>query len=152
MPNRDGSAYLAPCIESHSPLDLIIFMLGTNDTKPLYSARPAEIAQGMGRLIRIAKDPNLYMGMPVPKILVAAPVPLNETALTLADGITTPEMIRKTEELAAAYAPMCAMYGAAFIDLGQVAKASNLDGVHLLPEAHEAIAQAYAEKVRELIG
>ena len=151
MPNRNGSAYLVPCIESHTPLDLIIFMLGTNDTKPLYSARTVEIAQGMSRLVRMAKDPGLYMGMPVPKILVAAPVPLNETALTLPDHITTPEMIKKSEELAADYETMCRMYGAEFIDLKLYAKTSNLDGVHLLPEAHEAVAKAFAAKVKEML-
>ena len=39
-----GLTYLWPCMESHSPFDLLIIMLGTNDTK-LYFNVPAGFSQ-----------------------------------------------------------------------------------------------------------
>lgn len=45
-----GLAYLFPCLMSHEPVDLLIIMLGTNDTKERFRATPANIAKGLERL------------------------------------------------------------------------------------------------------
>ena len=34
---KNGMKYILPCLESHSPLDLVIIMLGTNDTKERFA-------------------------------------------------------------------------------------------------------------------
>ena len=45
----DGSAYLSPAIASQPPpLDLVIIMLGTNDTKAMYDRSAFRIALGRG--------------------------------------------------------------------------------------------------------
>ena len=33
QPYRSALGYIDPCLKSHAPLDLVIIMLGTNDTK-----------------------------------------------------------------------------------------------------------------------
>ena len=50
-----GLTYLWPCMESQSPFDLIIIMLGTNDTKTYFSRTPQNIADGAARLVRTAQ-------------------------------------------------------------------------------------------------
>ena len=152
MPDMNGLAYFQPCLKSHIPLDLVIIMLGTNDTKDMFHARPVEISMGLGRLIRIAKDPTIYMGMPVPQILVAVPVPIGEAALSLPDGLTSPEMIEKSRALAPEYRKTAQMYGCHFIDLGEYAQTSDYEGVHLDAEGHRAVAEAFAAKIREIFG
>jgi len=149
-PYKSGIDYLQPCIESHTPLDLIIIMLGTNDTKGLFNASPAEIAMGLTRLVGVAKNPALYMGTPVPKVLVAVPVPIGEAAMKLPDGITSMDMIEKSRALAPRYKNVADMYGCDFIDLGQVASTTDYEGVHLDAAAHAAVAEAYAAKIREI--
>ena len=151
-PYRNGFDYLQPCLESHSPLDLVIIMLGTNDSKGLFNAGPAEIAAGLGRLIAVAKNPAVYMGRPVPKILVAVPVPVGEAALALPDGITTTQMIEKTRALAPKYENTAKMYGCEVIDLGKVAETAPFEGIHITAEGHAKIAEAMAAKVREILG
>ena len=42
------------------------------------------------------------------------------------------------------------MYGCEFIDLGEVAKTADYEGVHLDAEGHKAVAEAYAAKIREI--
>lgn len=34
---KSGLKYLIPCLESHSPLDVVVLMLGTNDIKQRFS-------------------------------------------------------------------------------------------------------------------
>ena len=46
-----GLTYLWPCMESHAPFDLIIIMLGTNDTKTYFSMTAQNIADAAGRQI-----------------------------------------------------------------------------------------------------
>ena len=150
-PYKAGIDYLQPCIESHTPLDLIIIMLGTNDTKGLFNASPAEIAMGLGRLIGVAKNPALYMGAPVPRVLVAVPVPIGEAAMHLPDGITDMSMVEKSRNLAPRYKATADMYGCDFIDLGEVASTTDYEGVHLDAAAHAAVAEAYAKKIREIL-
>lgn len=149
---RNGLDYLQPCIESHAPLELIIFMLGTNDCKGLHGACPADIAMGLGRLIQVAQTPSLYSGTPVPKILVAVPVPIGEAALSLPSGMTDMVMIEKSRALAAKYKNTAAMYGCEYIDLGEVASTTNYEGIHLDANAHAAVANALEKKIREILG
>ncbi len=151
-PFRNGLEYFQPCIESHTPLDLIIIMLGTNDTKGVFSASAVDIAAGLGRLIQTAKNPAVYMGGPVPKVLVAVPVPLGEAATKLPDGITNTDMVEKSKALAAKYENTAKMYGCDFIDLGKVAETAPFEGVHITAEGHAKIAEAMAAKVREILG
>ena len=46
-PKRNGSLYLLPCLESHTPIDLLVIMLGTNDLKARFSVTPYDIAESM---------------------------------------------------------------------------------------------------------
>ena len=48
--------YIYPCLKSHEFIDLLIIMLGTNDTKDRFYASPACIALGMARLVKKAMD------------------------------------------------------------------------------------------------
>ena len=43
--------YIYPCLKSHEAIDLLIIMLGTNDTKDRFYASAACIALGMARLV-----------------------------------------------------------------------------------------------------
>ena len=150
-PYRNGADYLRPCLETHAPLDLVIIMLGTNDCRNQFGVSPGEIAMGLGRLIQMVKDPTVYMGMPVPKVLVAVPVPVGEAALKLPDGITTMESIEKSRALAERYRRTADMYGCDYIDLGQVASTTDFEGIHLDAAAHAAVAEAMAAKIREIL-
>ena len=152
MPGRNGLRYLRPCLESHMPLDLVIIMLGTNDTKDIFAASAPMIAMGLARLLRIVKDPTVYMGMRMPQILVAVPVPIGEGALQLPDGITTQAMVDKSRALAPEFRKTADLYGCHFIDLGEVASTTDYEGVHLDADGHKAVAEALAAKIREIFG
>ena len=48
--HKNGRTYLRPCLESHSPVDLIALMLGTNDLKKRFGSSASDIAQGAAEL------------------------------------------------------------------------------------------------------
>lgn len=147
-PCRNGLAHLPAALESHSPLDCVIIMLGTNDTRPIFNAGVAEIGMGLGRLVRCVLDPFTYIVGKPPKVLIACPVPMKTGVLNPTDEGGA---VAKSKMLATEFHKIADMYGCEFIDLGQVAEASDEDGVHLGAEAHDAIAKAFAEKLKEML-
>ena len=148
FPDRSGLTYFSICVESHLPLDVIIIMLGTNDTKSMFNASPSQIAMGVSRLVKTALNPYIYFpSTKPPKILIVAPVPIGEDAMSLPDGITDRAAIEKSHMLADKYRQTAALLGCDFLDLAPVAQTAPGEGVHLTAEAHEAIASAMAEKL-----
>ena len=64
-------------LNSHEPLDLLILMLGTNDSKVKFNTDARKIAKGMQILLEEAKSVHCW-GKNGPKILIVAPVPIEE--------------------------------------------------------------------------
>lgn len=65
-PGRNGLAGLAQRIEIHSPLALVVLMLGTNDFQSMHPHNAWHAAQGMGTLITAIRTAPIEPGMPVP--------------------------------------------------------------------------------------
>jgi lysophospholipase L1-like esterase len=147
-PGRNGLTYLAPCLASHEPVDLVIIMLGTNDTKRDYGVTAAEIAGGAGVLVRVARGSLTGPGGTPPRVILVAPVPLGEPTLhseMWGFGAAQAGSLR----LAEFYRLVAEDAGVGFFDAGSVATVSPLDGVHLDEAAHAALGAAMADAVRE---
>ncbi|MEJ2095462.1 MAG: GDSL family lipase, partial [Gammaproteobacteria bacterium] len=65
-PGRNGSQGLAQVIEMHSPLALVILMLGINDFQRAHHNNAWLSAQGTAKLINIIRQAPIEPGMPVP--------------------------------------------------------------------------------------
>ncbi len=52
---KSGLTYLPPCVMSHSPLDLVILMLGTNDLKKRFGMTAFTIGGGVTALVKAAR-------------------------------------------------------------------------------------------------
>jgi len=72
-PGRNGLVGLAQRIEIHSPLALVMLMLGTNDFQSMHPHTAWHAAQGMATLVNAIRQAPIEPGMPVPSILVIAP-------------------------------------------------------------------------------
>jgi lysophospholipase L1-like esterase len=148
-PNRNGRAYLVPCLESHQPLDLVTIMLGTNDLKRRFGLSASDIAQGAASLaaqtLRTARDAS---GSP-PVVLLIAPPPV--TTLTDYD-LMFEGAAEKSARFAHYYSIFAARQGAAFFDAGSVIRSSDLDGIHFDADEHRKLGQAIATEVLQLLG
>lgn len=141
---RNGSMYLIPCLGSHSPIGLVILMLGTNDCKARFCVTPYDIGQSLGYLVEIIQKSNCGRDGS-PKILIMAPPhlgKLTEYAETFSGGV------EKSRELARHYKTIAEQYGCAFFDTSTVIQSSKLDGLHIDLEDHEKLAVALSEQVR----
>src|SRR5262249_50236638 len=53
MPGRSGAEYFLPCLLTHAPVDILVLMLGTNDTKIEFGRSAEDIAASLHRLLDI---------------------------------------------------------------------------------------------------
>lgn len=147
--DRNGSVVLPILLQSHSPLDLVVIMLGTNDLKPDVCGSATGATSGMKRLAQIIRHYPYGASGSVPKILFVAP----PACVIGPDGKTgSGRDVAETRLLAPLYQAAAAELDVAFFDAGTVAQASPIDGVHLDAANTAAIGEALVRPIAEMLG
>ena len=147
-----GLDYITPCLKSHEDVDLLIIMLGTNDTKDRFYASAACIGIGMARLVKKAMATECWGGKQ-PNILVIAPPPIGEGMLSspVADTMGT-GCVEKSQSLARYYKEQCGLLGCHFLDAGALGCEFNqIDYMHLTKKGHRQLADALTQLVPTLV-
>lgn len=151
-PKLNGADYLPSALASHEPLDLVIILLGTNDTKAYLDHTPLEIGLGAGELINIVHEaPGWdWTEYETPAVLLVSPPPLGES---IAEGAAEAFAggREKSLEVPAMYEAVAGMAGEHFFDAGSVIETDGIDGIHLTAEANEKLGAAVAEEVRTIL-
>lgn len=148
-PGRNGLAGLAQCIESHSPLAMVILMLGTNDFQSMHANNVWHSAQGIAALVAEIRHAPIEPGMLTPPILVVAPPPMQNPR-----GAIAPKFLggaEKSAGLADAYRQVALELACHFFDSATVTSSSKVDGVHLDAEQHLALGKAIAAVLEPLL-
>jgi lysophospholipase L1-like esterase len=139
-PARNGLKTLRPILDSHTPLDLVILMLGTNDLKHYFSAHAPDCARGVALLVEAIRQ-SLYAGSPyAPRILLISPPHIRGLSPLLQLQFRGAE--EKSLEFAEHYEQLAQEAGCLFLDAAEIVEPSEKDGVHLEPEGHEKLAEA----------
>ena len=149
---KSGVSYLPPCLMSHNPLDVVIFLLGINDTKRRFGLTPMTIGQGMMQLVRAAKLYGINAAGDAPHIIITAPTPIldnlmdtrhaecfGEQAIAVSRGLG-PELQRVSKLLRVD-----------FFDAAPYAELSPLDAVHMTARGHIQLAEAMARKIKTVL-
>ena len=149
---KSGVNYLPPCLMSHNPLDAVAIMLGSNDTKRRFNLTPMTIGQSMMQLVRACKLYGMDQNGDAPRIVIVAPPPIldnlmqtrhaecfGEQAIEVSRGLG-PELLRVSKLLRVD-----------FFDAAPYAEVSRLDAVHMTAEGHLRLAEAMAEKIRQIL-
>lgn len=77
-PGRNGKTYLMPCVKSHSPFDIIILNLGTNDFKG-QTITAEDVARGNEELIKIIQEYGWNKNQETPRIILVCPPIIDES-------------------------------------------------------------------------
>ncbi len=148
-PYRNALDYAAPCMISHAPLDFVIVMLGSNDTKIRYHVSAQEITDGMENLIKKLRFYYPADKYPLlPQILLAAPGPIiPPEAETSFDNSST----EKVRLLPKTYETLAKKLDCLFFNTQTVLTEKDLggDGLHLTKEGHGKLAAAFTNIVSE---
>ena len=151
-PRLDGSAYLPSALASHLPLDLVILMLGTNDTKAYFHRTPFEIAAGMSKLVGQVLGSGGGVGTvyPAPQVLVIAPPPLTPMPHPYFQALFGGAH-EKTAQLGKLYGDLADFMKVHFLDAGSVISTDGVDGIHFTEENNAALGKAVARQVARVL-
>ena len=139
----------SPILMSHEPVDLLIIMLGTNDTKERYNANPTVIARGVARLVDKCRWIPCW-GSHAPNILVIAPPHIGQGMETVMPAMGA-GCIEKSQQLAAILEPLVRAQGCAFLDAQGMAEFNQVDYMHLTRRGHRQLAEALTQLVPTLL-
>ena len=135
---------LYPLLKSHETVDLLILMLGTNDTKERFHASAALIGQGMDRLIQKAKTVDCW-GSHGPKILVVSPPSIGDG---FHDEVMGEGCVEKSRGLSRWYRQIAELEGCGFVD-ADGCEFNSVDFMHLTRKGHAQLADRLHAWIRE---
>lgn len=142
---RDGSVGLAQVIEMHSPLQLVILMLGTNDFQCTHENNAWLSAQGTAKLINIIRQAPIEPGMQIPQIMVVTPPIITQPKGYIANKFNGAE--GRCPGLPEELAKIADELSTLFFDANSVTESSAVDGIHLDEPQHQALGKAIAQAV-----
>ena len=142
---RNGKTMLAPLLESHAPVDLLVILLGTNDLQRHFNKSAAEVALGLATLADLAQRSGCGPDGKAPEILLIAPHRFG--ALAPMERLYFAGKEADADQLADDVRAVAETCGCHFLDASSVVTASAADGIHLDPDSHRALAAAVQAKV-----
>lgn len=141
-PFKNGIDYIVPSVLSHTPLDYVVIMLGTNDCKTAYNASAEMITAGLAKIIDAVKCNTTAF------VIIVSPVYLGEKIGT--DGYDKEfdsKSIETCKQLADKYNILAKQSGCGFIDASEVSVASDIDNEHLDEIGHYNLGRKVAEYI-----
>jgi lysophospholipase L1-like esterase len=151
--DRNGARVLPTLLESHSPLDLVIIMLGTNDLKPHLGRTAAEAGRGMGRLVQVIRGHYAGRREAEPKIILVAPPRLVDTDnLDMKGHFGGDGFEKASHNFASEYRKRADEHGVGFFDASTVANTDPRDGIHLDQTNTRAIGEGLVPIVKSTLG
>lgn len=148
-PGRNGLQGLEQRIEVHSPLALVVLMLGTNDFQSMHLHNAWHASQGIAALVAAIRRAPIEPDMPVPPVLIVSPPPFDVPKGPLASKFEGAGA--KSVGLAEAYRDTAATLACHYFDAGTVTPASRVDGIHLDADQHLLLGRAMAGVVAGLM-
>lgn len=146
--HKNGLKYLVPCLESHSPIDLVLLMLGTNDLKTRFSVSAFDIALSAGVLVNTILQSGFGPDGKNPKVLLMCPPPLGKMSY-LSELFT--EGVKNSLELAKRYKKITKLYGCDFLDVAEIIKPSDIDGIHYGEKEVKKLGLTLVKTVKQIL-
>lgn len=145
-----GISTITPILMTHDPVDLLIIMLGTNDTKDRFHVNAGNISEGYARLFKKAMNTECW-GRGGPKILYVCPPPIREEVLNsiLAEHMGS-GCVEKAALLSKHMKSVCEALNVAFLDACDC-EFNQVDGMHLTKKGHTQLAALLEAEIRSLI-
>ncbi len=147
-PWKNGESYLCAALSTHRPVDMVIFMLGTNDLKASFHRTAETVAAGMKAILEQTDSFLMFKQEYLPKILLISPAYISDASRgPFCDEFnqTSQQMSRL---LAKQYQTLANEYDALFLDAADYAVTSERDGIHLDAENHRRLGEAVYETVQ----
>lgn len=147
-PEKDGYEQFGPIFESHLPVDLVVILLGTNDTNDFANKSVEDIVIDLQKYITIINELAEVNSFKIPKILFITPPKINPANLKKETVFS--KASKKTEEIPELLAKMCNSNHVEFLNIQDKVDPCKEDGVHLNIENNKVLGELVANKVKQI--
>jgi len=144
-PFRSAMDLLSVLIETNSPLDLIIVMLGTNDLKTNFNQSSEMIAKNMRLVCESIIDNDYFQSK---SIILVSPTHINEESPNLLDSFigTT----QASQSFSNSYRKISDDLDLYFLDASESVKTNKIDGLHWSAMQHSDFANSLFNKIKKV--
>lgn len=137
--HRQANNYIIPCLDSHDPLDWIIIMLGTNDTKDMYKLSSKDIAKYLeNHILKVCLTRASEFRNIKPKVIVVAPPKISES-------VHGKLRANKSIEIGELYKNLAKKYKCDFLDSRDLE--TGYDGVHITESSNKILASRISKLI-----
>lgn len=145
--SMDAVTVLYQILKSHQYIDLLVIMLGTNDTKDRYGVSAPAIGMGLRRLTEKALQTDCWEPGKKPNVLIIAPPPIREG---FENPIAGKDCREKSLQLASCFAAEAEALGCHFMDAAGC-EINALDHMHLTRAGHRELARRLEELIPQIV-
>lgn len=148
LPLRNGLKTLPIILEAHLPIEIVILMLGTTDTKEMLNISVKQTTQSMKQIIQTIKEYRTLENTQNPKILLIVPPIVKEIAdfaSKLFKGAT-----KKTTQLIESYKELAKEENIFYLNPNDKIKVDEIEGVHIDNDNHKILGKLVANKILEI--
>ncbi len=142
---RKGTELLPVLLETHSPIDIVILMLGTNDCKMVYGARPERIGEGVEELVEQIQSFDSDI-----QIVLVSPIALGREVWKY-DVEFNQHSVEVSRKLPEVYREVARKRGLEFMAASDYANPSSVDQEHMDAENHGFFAEAISRKIESMV-
>ena len=152
-PDLNGMKVMPAVLRTAAPIDVLVFMLGTNDFQSnIPAGNPISTARAVQYMLETARKLGVDRPGEKMKILLISPVEITEDRLTFKENdVTDATSIANSRALGKCLAIVAQQLGVDFIDAAQYIKPSKVDGVHLDEAGHAKMAELVYEKLQSML-
>ncbi len=151
FPYRNGLEQFGPIFGSHLPVDLIIFLLGTNDINSGSKKNPDETPNDFIEYLKSIKFWCGSFDYILPQILLIAPPVVEEEFSFNSFKDIFKGAKEKSLSFSKSYKDFSLKNNWHFLDTSNIIKASEIDGVHLDKEGNKILGEAIVKKIKEVL-
>ena len=152
-PELNGLKTMPAILRSAAPIDMLVFMLGTNDFQSnIPAGNPISTARAVQYMLETARSLGVDRPGEKLKILLISPVEITEDRLTFKENdVTDQTSINNSRELGKHLRIVADQLGVEFIDAAKYIKPGKVDGVHLDEAGHAKMAELVYEMVHTML-
>ncbi len=150
-PGRNGRVYLAPCLQSHKPIDAVVLMLGTNDLKARFGLPAGDVAEGVAQLVQLINQSGTGPKNRAPLVLLVCPPVVTDLRHLPILEEKFAGAAEKSLKFPALYEGWAAQLGCAYLNAQEFVNTSLRDGLHLETAEHQKLGEAIAAALQRMI-
>ncbi len=144
--SMDALGVVYALLKSHEVIDLLVIMLGTNDTKERFHANAAAIALGIERLVQKCRGTDCW-GTHAPNILLVCPPPIGDG---FHDEVMGAGCVEKSRSLPPYLQQVAERNGCRFFD-AKDCEFNSVDFMHLTRKGHAHLAEQLAQRIPAML-